>query len=164
MLEPEVVAASNGGARKSAADGRAATIAPASAVGSRIGSRSNSRSGSRIGSRADERRAEALLADKNVSVFYAESAKKGATAGHAPSNSVENDGSWFAASRRTSAGGGGGEEADDAEKRLSSANIGNLLGKPKFFHKFVLASVWVDGIIVVQVIAVKELDFSIFGD
>lgn len=117
-LDPEVLAA---GGRKGP-DGRAATIAPASAVNSRIGSRSNSRAGSRIGSRVDERLAD--MANNETNVFYAQGAKNGGKAGHSHSGSVENDGSWFAASRRVH-----DAEEDEAEKRLSSANISKLLGK-----------------------------------
>lgn len=117
-LDAEVIAAANGTRKSAPGDGRAATVAPASAVGSR----NHSRSGSRIGSRVEERRADELRADKSVSVFYAEGAKNGAAGGHVKSGSVENDGSVFAASRRVD----GGE--DEAEKRLSSANINQLLG------------------------------------
>lgn len=112
-------------------DGRAATVAPASAVGSRAGSRS----GSRIGSRIHSTRKSTTygpdgtispIDDAEASMFFCEGTQnKGAQNGDR-SAAVAPDGqdaeAWFAASRGAAAREG---NAGD----MASTNLTNLLGK-----------------------------------
>lgn len=139
VLEAEAVAATGTGRKSVSTDARAATIAPASAMGSQMGSNSHSRAGSYLGSRVEERRASAMYGpggtgslldsevDNNVSVFYAEGSKQGAHSGNgysggAAAAAASDSGSWLAATRANDAG-------EDDEKRLSNANINKLLGE-----------------------------------
>lgn len=138
------------GGRKGA-EGRAATIAPASAVGSRIGSRAGSRAGSRIGSRHEERLVSSEV-DMGVNVFYTDSSTQkvtktaAAASGVAAAAATADDGShdagaWFAASRRAAAD-DEEEKAVDTDAALSSANAANALGEQLGLNLTLLRLAW----------------------